>query len=410
MEQESLKCPRQIPFIRVVWGKTAGAGGKTSDEAVPKDSLCDAVRIAARCDGVRDRKNLGDGISHGDPKPSGADHGNIIEPVTERHGICDGDTEMRCKLLQRIALVRADIIDLHVVRHGGTDGERFKAFRKVCEQLCAQRRVPCEKLNLLYIRSVLRKETFQLIDGPAQLADHRDRVRIGRERLRLLLKAARHPAAIVHVAVVDHRKRVKIGHDFNGLPTRNSCTINRSRPLNIKRLRAIDRDGVSQKGQRADGLRHRVEETSRRGDDQNTGVCGAFERLPADGRKLLFCIQQRAVKVKCNQLNGACIRMHDLNAQQYRRCGRVDGKASDMPNSRRASWRACRGGRASPRRRIPSVFRPSLSAVWSGGRAMNGRTGSRAGRPCLLGHGGGACGFVRYDSLSILAWNSVFRQ
>ena len=112
------------------------------------------------------------------------------------------------------------------------------------------------------------------------------------------LHTARHPAPVVLIAVVDHGEAVEILQDPQSRFQRNFRSADSLFRADVIDLRAVDGDGVVQKRQLLNDLRHTGKEAARGRHDLDACLCRGIERIAGARRQLLLGVQQCAVQIK----------------------------------------------------------------------------------------------------------------
>jgi len=115
---------------------------------------------------------------------------------------------------------------------------------------------------------------------------------------RVFLHAARHPAPVVLIAVVDHGEAVEILQDPQSRLQRNFRSADSLFRADVIDLRAVDGDGVVQKRQLLNDLRHTGKEAARGRHDLDACLCRGIERIAGARRQLLLGVQQCAVQIE----------------------------------------------------------------------------------------------------------------
>ena len=114
----------------------------------------------------------------------------------------------------------------------------------------------------------------------------------------VFLHTARHPAPVVLIAVVDHGEAVEILQDPQSRFQRNFRSADSLFRADVIDLRAVDGDGVVQKRQLLNDLRHTGKEAARGRHDLDACLCRGIERIAGARRQLLLGVQQCAVQIK----------------------------------------------------------------------------------------------------------------
>ena len=190
------------------------------------------------------------------------------------------------------------VVDLNVAGHGRADAQAGKTLREVGEQPAAQRIVRCEQLQLLDAPVLLPQIRLELVNRRAQLTHHAQGVLDGDKCSGVFLHAARHPAPVVLIAVVDHGEAVEILQDPQSRFQRNFRSADSLFRADVIDLRAVDGDGVVQKRQLLNDLRHTGKEAARGRHDLDACLCRGIERIAGARRQLLLGVQQCAVQIK----------------------------------------------------------------------------------------------------------------
>ena len=139
---------------------------------------------------------------------------------------------------------------------------------------------------------------LEFLDRRAQTAHHAQCV-VERDKCSgVFLHAARHPAPVVLIAVVDHGKAVEIFQNLQGRFQRDLRCADGFFLADIIDLRTVDGDGIVQKRQLLHDLRHAGKKSARRRHDLDTCLRRSIKRIAGARRQFFLGIQQCPVQIE----------------------------------------------------------------------------------------------------------------
>ena len=144
-----------------------------------------------------------------------------------------------------------------------------------------------------------------------------------------------HPPGVVLIAVNEDRQTLHGLHDLQRALQRELGLRQILSAPHVEDRRSVDRDGIAEKGQGADGLRDAVKEAARGGHDLDAGSRRAGQGFAAAVREPLFGIEQGAVQIKGDQadLTRLLISVHGGSSLSFY----IERKIREPPDALRGS-------------------------------------------------------------------------
>ena len=210
---------------------------------------------------------------------------------------------MRGQRQKRLSLVRGSGIDLDVLRDGGRRQQGRERLRQGLKQRTALFRAAGIDLYLLHVQPALRQKRSQILHRLAQPLDHTEIDRVADVFMDARLHRRGDPCGVFRVAIICDVPLVQIAQERNGVLPWDLRAVDGVAIWHGADLRAVDRQGIVQKRERADKIRHTAVKPPGRGHDFNSKLRRAGERGEIAGRELFLRGKKRSVEVERDQMN-----------------------------------------------------------------------------------------------------------